>query len=196
MAQFEVGQQELVDIHHYTYLMDMCMLKKADKLTEIVYACNKFLVQKIYFSMQGKNNYHKLMDLQDFVRARKYMNLFQQTFLTPEWFKEYVGKFKCQLKLQKCCFSFITLCCVDIIYTIGLGFSEINPKEKDINALTQTVFYDRDMIKSMSYRQDYEFEKECINQMARTNLRRIHMFDENQNAGCKYELNISIGTGT
>ena len=101
MAQFEVGQQELVDIHHYTYLMDMCMLKKADKLTDIVYACNKFLVQKIYFSMQGKNNYHKLMDLQDFVRARKYMNVFQQTFLTPEWFKEYVGKFKCHFDMQK-----------------------------------------------------------------------------------------------
>ena len=94
MAQFEVGQQELIDIHHYTYLMDMCMLKKADKLSDIIYAVNKFLVQNIHFSMQGRNNYHKLMDLQDFARARKYMSPFQQCFLTPEWFKEYVGKFK------------------------------------------------------------------------------------------------------
>lgn len=93
MGQFEVGQQELVDIHHYTYIMDMCMLNKADKLAEIVYSINKFLVQKIYFSMQGRNNYHKLMDLQDFARARKYMNPFQQTFLTAEWFQEYIGEF-------------------------------------------------------------------------------------------------------
>lgn len=93
MAQFEVGQQELVDIHHYTYLMDMCMLSKGDKLADIVYAINKFLVQKIYFSKQGRNNYHQLMDLQDFARARKYMNPFQQTFLTSEWFSEYIGEY-------------------------------------------------------------------------------------------------------
>jgi hypothetical protein len=77
----------------------------------------------------------------------------------------------------------------------GLGFSEINPKEKDINALTQTVFYNIDMIKSISYRQDYEFEKECINQMARSNVRRFNIFDGGQNASCKYETIISIGKG-
>ena len=27
MAQFEVGQPELIDVHHYTYLIDMCGMK-------------------------------------------------------------------------------------------------------------------------------------------------------------------------
>eukprot|EP00804_Cyclotella_cryptica_P011896 CCRYP_004399-RA/>CCRYP_004399-RA protein AED:0.06 eAED:0.06 QI:211/0.78/0.8/1/0.71/0.6/15/1860/1813 len=168
MAQFEVGQQELIDIHHYTYLMDLCMLSKAGGLADVVYTINKFLAQKIYFSTQSRNNYHKMMDLQTFTSARKYMNPFQQNFLTAEWFREYVG----------------------------LGFSEINPREKDINSLTQTVFYNIDLIRSMSYRQDYEFEKECINQMARSNLRRFTpMFEEGQNASVKYEAIISIGKG-
>lgn len=48
----------------------------------------------------------------------------------------------------------------------------------------------------MSYRQDYEFEKECINQMARSNLRRFTpLFDEGQSASVKYEAIISIGKG-
>ena len=93
MAQFEVGQQELIDLHHYTYLMDICMMNKAGKLADIVYSINKFLLQHIYFSMQGRNNYHKLMDLHDFAQARKYINPFQQTFLTSDWFSEYIGTF-------------------------------------------------------------------------------------------------------
>ena len=28
MPQFEVGQQELIDMHHYTYLIDMCSMGK------------------------------------------------------------------------------------------------------------------------------------------------------------------------
>jgi hypothetical protein len=38
------------------------------------------------------------------------MNAFQENFLSVDWFIEY----------------------------IGLGFSDINPKEKEINSLTQT----------------------------------------------------------
>lgn len=92
MAQFEVGQQELIDIHHYTYLMDLCMLSKAGGLADVVYKINKFFAQKIFFSTQSRNSYHKMMDLQTFTSARKYMNPFQQNFLTAEWFREYVGK--------------------------------------------------------------------------------------------------------
>jgi hypothetical protein len=187
MAQFEVGQQELVDIHHYTYLMDMCMMNKADKLADIVYTINKFLAQKIYFSMQGRNNYHKLMDLQDFVKARKYMNPFQQNFLTAEWFREYIGELYCVIDqyLSGLFCIMLTLHCHVCLVNKGLGFSDINPKEKDINSLTQTVFYNIDMIRGQSYRQDYEFEKECINQMARSNIRRFGIFEEQQNTSCK-----------
>ena len=61
--------------------------------------------------------------------------------------------------------------------------------------MTQTVFYNIEMIRGMAYRQDYEFEKECINQMARSNVRRFNIFDDGQNHNCKYEAIISIGKG-
>ena len=114
MPQFEVGQQELIDIHHYTYLIDMCSMGKATgQLAQIVHDVNGHLVNHIYFSTQNRNNYHKMMKHETFVNTRRYMNAFQQTFLSVEWFTEY----------------------------LGLGFSDINPKEKDINSLTQTGEY-------------------------------------------------------
>jgi hypothetical protein len=114
MPQFEVGQQELIDVHHYTYLIDMCSLGKASgQLAQIVHDVNSHLVNHIYFSTQNKNNYHKIMKREVFVNAKRYMNAFQQTFLSVEWFSEY----------------------------LGLGFSDINPNEKDINSLTQTGEY-------------------------------------------------------
>jgi hypothetical protein len=114
MPQFEVGQQELIDIHHYTYLIDMCSMGKAtSRLAQIVHDVNGHLVNHIYFSTQNRNNYHKMMKHETFVNTKRYMNAFQQTFLSVEWFMEY----------------------------LGLGFSDINPKEKDINSLTQTGEY-------------------------------------------------------
>lgn len=114
MPQFEVGQQELVDLHHYTYLMDQCSMGKATgKLAEIVHDINNFLVTRIYFSTNHRNNYHKMMKTDQFVNTRRYMNAFRKNFLTVQWFSEYVG----------------------------LGFSEINPAEKDVNSLTQTGKY-------------------------------------------------------
>ena len=114
IPQFEVGQQELIDIHYYTYLIDLCSLGKApDRLAQIVYDVNSHLVNHIYFSTQNRNNYHKMISREQFVNTKRYMNEFKQNFLSVEWFSEYVG----------------------------LGFSEINPKEKDINSLTQTGEY-------------------------------------------------------
>lgn len=112
MPQFEVGQQELIDLHHYTYLMDMISMgaKVNGELAQIVYDINSILVNYIYFSTQNRNSYHKMMDKEQFVKTKKYMNFFQQNFLTVEWFSTF----------------------------IGLGFSPINPKEKEINSLTQT----------------------------------------------------------
>lgn len=210
MPQFEVGQQELIDIHHYTYLIDMCSMGKATgQLAQIVYDINSHLVNHIYFSTQNKNNYHKMIKTDQFVNTKRYMNAFQQSFLSVEWFSEFVG----------------------------LGFSDINPKEKDINSLTQTgqcfsslcilitattvnstshlmrlaiplitfsnpiartntVFYLTDLMRHQGYRQEYEFEKECINQMARSNVRRFEaMFQGGQNASQKYEASVKIGYG-
>jgi hypothetical protein len=201
VAQFEVGQQELIDVHYYTYLIDLVSFGKAHShLAQIVQDVNSYLVNHIYFSTQNKNNYHKMMKQEVFVNTKRYMNAFQETFLSVEWFAEY----------------------------LGLGFSDINPNEKDINSLTQTgesgscfspwlsilfhiscrvpltryrcaqckVFYLTDLMRHQGYRQEYEFEKECINQMARSNIRKFEaMFQERQNALEKYETSIKIGFG-
>ena len=169
MPQFEVGQQELIDIHHYTYLIDMVSMGTATRQqAEIVNDINKFLVNHIYFSTQNRSNYHKMMKTDQFTNSKRYMNMFQEKFLSVEWFSEY----------------------------IGLGFLEINPKEKDINSLTQTVFYLTDMMRHQGYRQEYEFEKECINQMARSHVRKFEpMFAGGQHATQRYEASIKIGFG-
>ena len=51
-------------------------------------------------------------------------------------------------------------------------------------------------MRHQGYRQEYEFEKECINQMARTNVRKFEaMFSGDQSASQKYEVKIAIGYG-
>lgn len=168
MPQFEVGQKELIDIHHYTYLIDMCSLGKApEALAQLVYDMNEILAHQIYFSTQNRNNYHKMMKTDQFIYSKAY-KVFLQHFMGVEWFSEY----------------------------IGLGLSDINPKEKDINCLTQTVFYTHDLMRSQMYRQEYEFEKECINQMARTNWRRFTSFFNGSHIPSRsYRAEISIGRG-
>lgn len=111
MPQFEVGQQELIDIHHYTYLIDMVALGKAvGVFPQVVNEVNSRLVNDIHYSTQNRNTYHKMVPIQQLMSNRKFMNAFQEKFLSVDWFIEY----------------------------IGLGFSDINPKEKEINSLTQT----------------------------------------------------------
>jgi hypothetical protein len=56
------------------------------------------------------------------------------------------------------------------------GFTDVNPKEKDVNSMTQTVFYSTEMMARQQHRMEYQFEKECINEMARSTLR-SHSFD-------------------
>ena len=89
---------------------------------------NEDLAQKIYYSTQNRNNYHKIMKTDQFMNSKAYRH-FLQHFMGVEWFSEY----------------------------IGLGLSDINPKEKDINCLTQTVFYSQELMRSQQFRQDYEF---------------------------------------
>jgi hypothetical protein len=168
MPQFEVGQQELIDIHHYTYLIDMCSLGKLpEALGQLVFDMNEDLAKKIYFSTQNRNNYHKMMKTNQFESSKAY-RIFLQHFMGVEWFDEY----------------------------IGLGLSDINPKEKDINCLTQTVFYSQDLMRQQQFRQEYEFEKECVNEMARANCRRFgSMFNGRHIATRSYKAELQIGKG-
>mmetsp|Transcript_16564 Transcript_16564/g.40507 ORF Transcript_16564/g.40507 Transcript_16564/m.40507 type:complete len:2315 (+) Transcript_16564:297-7241(+) len=169
MPQFEIGQKELVDVHHYTYLIDLFTLVDIDSsLKQKIQAINSFLADHIYFSTQKTANYEKLISTDDFRRSKKFFKFFSSNFMSCEFMSDF----------------------------IGLGFAEINPKEKEINSLTQTVFYTADLARTQANRQSFEFEKECINQMARSNYRRyIRRVDTGCSINQKYKVNLKIGMG-
>ena len=175
MPQFEVGQPELVDVHHYTYAIDACAraLDSGDgpdgALAARVHAVNQALLLKTLWSTSRRDNYDKLLSREEFERnARKLHAFFQTAFMSVEFFKE----------------------------VCALGFSEINPKEKDVNTLTQSCFYTVDLMQRQSMRMEYEFEKECINEMARSTLRKhLGRFNERQSAANPYEATIRVGAG-
>ena len=112
MPQFEVGQQELVDVHHYTYLIELSSMLAGS--TELIKRVNQFLVEHIFFSTQKRSNYDKMMSLEQFKGSFKFFTFFLENFMSVDYLTEFVA----------------------------LGFSDINPKEKEINSLTQTVFYE------------------------------------------------------
>lgn len=76
------------------------------------------------------------------------------------------------------------------------GFQEINPKEKEINSLTQTSFYLTEMMSRQAHRMEFEFEKECINEMARSTLRKhLSTFTGSQDMAQSYRISVKIGHG-
>jgi hypothetical protein len=80
--------------------------------------------------------------------------------------------------------------------SIGLGFTDYNPKEKDVNSMTQTVFYSAEFMRRQQFRLENEFEKECLNQMARTNLSKYaQTVDGALEASNKYQVCVKIGFG-
>jgi hypothetical protein len=130
MPQFEVGQKELVDVHHYTYLLDMCSLLsggsgQADKA--MVERVNEKLADHIYWSTQKRSDYDKILSKEDFKASKKSYTFFKDHFMSIPFLFEYMA----------------------------LGFQEINPKEKDINSLTQTVFYSADLMRGQVYMYTY-----------------------------------------
>lgn len=170
IAQFEIGQKELVDLHHYTYEIDMHALmgQNADKgLAQRVDSVNQFLVEKLHFSTQNQANYDKILKLEKFKATREF-KYYCEMFMSSDFFQKFGG----------------------------LGFSEINSKEKEINSLTQTVFYLTSLMKKQAYRMEYEFEKECINQMAKSTLSHYcNRFDGDQVLNQTYRAEIKIGHG-
>ena len=185
LPQFEAGQRELVALHHYTYLVDMCaMLSSAgggngnaaaaaaaavEEMRALVETVNeRVLMKRMLFSTQKRSTYDKMLSAETFSRSRKWASFFNATFMSVEWLREFVG----------------------------LGFQEVNPREKEVNSLTQTVFYSTELMASQSYRMEHEFEKECINQMARSALRHYSAtFDGGTDAGASYRACILIGFG-
>lgn len=182
-------------MHHYSYILDLCALKEnADTaLQKRVHAVNQFLSEYIFFSTQASNDYDKILDTEQFRRSKKYFKSFLTAFMSVD----YLSKF------------------------VGLGFADINDKEKEINSLTQTVrrqgvarvalhtyndsqnlpiprqvFYSTDFMSRMANRQSYEFEKECINQMSRSTLRKYsRRFEGGLDVAQTYNVHIRIGHG-
>ena len=169
MGQYEVGQQELIDIHQYTFIIDHCSLVQSDgDLLSRIQAVNQLLLKHVFFSTSSKNNYDKILATERFISRKKDYRNYLDSFMSIEFFR--------------------TL--------IGLGFTDFNPKEKDVNSMTQTVFYETEFMQRQQFRLENEFEKECLNQMARTNLSKYtQKIDSTLQATNKYRVCVKIGFG-
>lgn len=170
MGQFEVGQPELVNLHHYTYLVDVCSMLSTTSSAglDLVHRVNAYLSDHIYYSTQRRSDYDKFLSPDEFRAKGRDYQFFLSNFMSIDWHDTLVG----------------------------LGFTDINPKEKEINSLNQTVFYLDSLMSSQAYRMEYEFEKECINNMARMTLRRYSgRFNGSQNMLQKYKVSVKIGHG-
>jgi hypothetical protein len=84
------------------------------------------LVGKTIFSTQRLDDYDKFLDVKNDnaeFRRSKYFQLFEKYFMTAEFFHTFAG----------------------------LGFNSINPREKEFNSLTQTVFYLSEFMQRQSW---------------------------------------------
>ena len=169
MGQYEVGQKELIDIHHYTFMIDHCSLEEADSdLVSRLHGVNQLLLKHVFFSTNNKNNYDKMLSTDRFISHKKGHREYLDQFMSTGFFAD----------------------------SIGLGFTDYNPKEKDVNSMTQTVFYSAEFMRRQQFRLENEFEKECLNQMARTNLSKYaNTVDGALEASNKYRVCVKIGSG-
>ena len=71
------------------------------------------LVDHIIFSTQNRWDYEQFMDPDDFKSSRDFTGTYRHAFMSADWFQTFTG----------------------------LGFPDINPKDKEFNCLTQTSFY-------------------------------------------------------
>jgi hypothetical protein len=127
LPAYECSQKELVDIHHYTFLIDFCALSnKEGEWTKRVHAINELLAEHIFYSTQKRHNYEKFVTTDAFRKSKKTYRFFLDTFMSTDFLSDY----------------------------IALGFSDINPKEKEINSLTQTVFYTTELMRQQAHRQE------------------------------------------
>jgi len=169
MPQFEVGQQQLIDLHHYTYLIDCCARDQTQDAALIsrYQEANHLLLDECLFSTQKEYDYEKILDQEDVRRNRKLVKPFINYFLSMEYLENW----------------------------IGLGFADIDLRQKEVNSLTRTVFYLADLAARISNKRSHEFEKECINQMARSNLRKYNRIFVPQDKSQKYSISVRIGQG-
>ena len=134
----------------------------------LVHAVNAVLADHVYYSTQKLADYDKFMAPAQFKGSRRFYEFFLDAFMSAGYFSQFAGH----------------------------GLSEIVPAEKEINSLTQTAFYSTEMMGRQAWRMEYEFEKECINQMARSTLRQhLSTFTGGQDMKQSYSVTVKIGHG-
>lgn len=168
MGQFEVGQQELIDLHHHTFLIDLLAEMNVDgDLAQRVVEANAVMLHHTLHSTSKRNNYEKMMSTDEFMKTKKFRE-FQRSFMSIRWFE--------------------TFC--------ALGFDQIPKGEKEKNCLTKTIFYTTELMKQKQHSTEYDFEKEAVNNMARTALRTyLAQFNGRLEMAKKYKAHAKIGHG-
>ena len=172
MPIWQAGQRELRELHAYTYEIDVCSLAaKKESLSAAhhrVHAVNEALTAHVHASTNRTDDYHRFLSTAQF-RSSKTHAAFLRGFMSASFFDVYCG----------------------------LGFSQINTQEKDVTSLTRTALYSVELMGRQSWRQEHEFEKECINQMARSTLKsHTGAFGrEAQSLEQGYSVQIRIGHG-
>ena len=173
LAQFEAGQRELVDAHHYGYAADLAsLLRKAGHanrdLDARVRSVNQALTDAVYFSTSRQSDYEEFIDVRDLPRYKQIHDDFLSNFMSFEFFLKY----------------------------IGLGMTDEDPKVKDISALTRHAFYATKLMSRQTHRMEYEFEKEVLNNAARATLRKYtQTLDPGAQLGRGYRVSLRIGQG-
>lgn len=93
MPQFELGQQQLVDVHHYLYLLDLFALENVDRdLESRVHAVNELLVNHLLFSTSKSTNYDKILPLKDVIKSKSLYRPIRNGLMTIEFFTRYIGE--------------------------------------------------------------------------------------------------------
>eukprot|EP00976_Prorocentrum_cordatum_P041466 841582-Prorocentrum_minimum.AAC.1 len=95
-AQFEIGQPELVQLHHYTYEIDIQSMltspyRHCPELTERVHQVNRELAKEILFSTQNLGDYEKLMPLEKFMKKEAYYAPFLNGFMSTKYLNSFAG---------------------------------------------------------------------------------------------------------
>jgi len=168
MGQFEVGQQELVDLHHHTFLIDLLAEMNMDEgLARRVVEANEIMLRHTLFSTSKRHNYEKMLSTSDFMKTKKFRE-FQRFFMSIKWFDAFCA----------------------------LGFDQIPMSEKEVNCLTKTIFYTTELMRSKQHSTEYDFEKEAVNNMARASLRNYQaQFNDTFDMSKKYKVHAKIGHG-
>ena len=171
----------------------LCRNVAEPNLQARIHAVNAILFEKCIFSTSRESNYDQFQKLATF-RGSKGYEVFLNCFMSSDWFNTFVA----------------------------LGFGEFDARIKDFNSLTQTAWYTVKLmtvsllllfsndfmfhffsnIVLFSLRQmkahsmAFEFEKQCINEMARQNVRKMTSKMEGRHSlGQEYNVSIRIGHG-